>query len=349
MNKKAKGWIAGGVAAALAVSAVTAGLALWAPWDSGKWKPTEPFSVESCINITKKGEDLKVLQITDLHVDHTNQQHDVIWARLERIVKENDQDLTVITGDWTSDEENLPATEKLIEIMERCAKPWAVIFGNHDSEGKVSRPELGKLFEKAPHCLFQPGPEGLSGTGNYVINVWKDQQRSHLDQSLVLFDSHASTPPKTAKYDHLKKDQLAWYRWNVEGLQSVYEKQEKNESKTIPSMVFLHIPLNEYEDAWEHALTGSGDHLHGSVNEYICPPAKNPGAFKLFQKLGSTKAVFAGHDHSNDAAVNYEGILLCYGLQTGICESDPYAKTLKKGGNLITMKNDGTVRVKQVY
>ena len=56
-------------------------------------------------------------------MDHTNGQHDLIWKNLEYLVSKSDIDLTVITGDWTSDADNLPATETLIEVMERCSKP----------------------------------------------------------------------------------------------------------------------------------------------------------------------------------------------------------------------------------
>lgn len=158
----------------------------------------------------QKGEDLKILQISDLHVDHTNGQHDLIWKNLEYLVSKSDIDLTVITGDWTSDADNLPATETLIEVMERCSKPWAVIFGNHDSQGKLSRKDLASLFEKAEHCLFARGPEDLSGVGNYVINVYNHQDPSHLDASLILLDSHTDTN-RTLQYEPIYRDQVKWY------------------------------------------------------------------------------------------------------------------------------------------
>ena len=45
----------------------------------------------------------------------------------------------------------------------------------------------------------------------------------------------------------------------------------------------------------------------------------------------------------------YKRQLLAYAVQSGICESDPYAQKMKKGGNLITLKEDGTLTISQVF
>lgn len=42
-------------------------------------------------------------------------------------------------------------------------KPWAVVFGNHDSQGNASRDELAEFFLKSEYCIFAKGPDDLSG------------------------------------------------------------------------------------------------------------------------------------------------------------------------------------------
>lgn len=331
--------------ALLVIAGIILGVCLYKPWFNGAWNGD--FNAQECLRITKSGEDLKVLQITDLHVDHTNEQHDRIWKNLDALLQNNDFDLAVVTGDWTSDEENIPPTEKLIEVMDACGKPWAVIFGNHDSEGKATREELADLFLKAKNCLFAKGPEELSGVGNYVINVYDHEDSDHLDAALFLMDSHYAKAG-TMDYRPLYRDQIKWYERNVDGLQQAYAGQTGNGAQTLPSLLFIHVPLNEYADGWEQAKVATENHLHGSNNEDVYCPYINTGMFRAIEEKQSTKAVFAGHDHANTSAVWYHDVLLAYGVQTGVCETDPYASTMRKGANLITLKDDGTVLVDQI-
>lgn len=333
-------------AAALLLAGITAAIVLYQPWYNGTWNGD--FSAEECLSMIKKGEDLKILQISDLHADHTNEQHDLIWKNLERTVAKSDADLTIVTGDWTSDADNLPATEKLIEVMEGCKKPWAVIFGNHDAQGAQSRDDLAALFEQAEHCLFARGPADLSGVGNYVINVYHQEDPSRLVASLVLFDSHIDKK-KPLQYEPIYRDQVRWYEKTIAGLNAIYSAQKNNKAEVLPSLVFQHIPLREYETAWNEGKVDTAKHLHGSNNEDVYAPVVNTGLFDKMVEAGSTKGVFCGHDHANDSAVAYRGILLTYAVQSGVCESDPYAQKMKKGGNLITLKEDGTLTVEQVF
>lgn len=330
---------------ALVIAGTVGGIFLYKPWFNGKWDGS--FNAQECLSITKSGEDLRVLQITDLHVDYTNEQHDKIWENLSTLLRENEFDLAVVTGDWTSDEENIPPTEKLIEVMDACGKPWAVIFGNHDSEGQATREELAELFLAAENCLFAKGPDELSGVGNYVINVYDHEDPAHLDASLFLMDSHYAEAG-TMNYRPIYRDQIKWYSRNVDGLQQIYSAQSGNSAQVLPSMLFIHVPLNEYADGWEQAKVATENHLHGSNNEDVYCPYINTGLFQALEEKGSTKAVFAGHDHANTSAVLYHDILLAYGVQTGVCETDPYASTMRKGANLITLKDDGTVTVDQI-
>lgn len=61
----------------LVIAGIVLSVVLYKPWYNGKW--SGGFSAKDCLSIIKKGEDLKILQISDLHVDHTNGQHDLIW------------------------------------------------------------------------------------------------------------------------------------------------------------------------------------------------------------------------------------------------------------------------------
>ena len=52
----------------LVIAGIVLSVVLYKPWYNGKW--SGGFSAKDCLSIIKKGEDLKILQITDLHEDH---------------------------------------------------------------------------------------------------------------------------------------------------------------------------------------------------------------------------------------------------------------------------------------
>ena len=84
---------------------------------------------------------------------------------------------------------------------------------------------------------------------------------------------------------------------------------EKKNSKG--DLVFLHIPLPEYKDAW---MSGK---VNGRRNETISSPMVNTGLFTSMLLNGNIAGVFCGHDHDNDFVADYQGIKLCYGRISG--------------------------------
>ena len=64
-------------------------------------------------------------------------------------------------------------------------------------------------------------------------------------QALFLLDSNDYIPGGNLnEYDYIHEDQVAWYEKQVRRL-------SEQEGYTIPSMLFFHIPLQEYKEAYE--------------------------------------------------------------------------------------------------
>lgn len=129
----------------------------------------------------------------------------------------------------------------------------------------------------------------------------------------------------------------------------------KQEGKLISSMAFFHIPLQEYREAYELYESGSdrvkyffGENGETMIDKVCCSdyPSK---LFDTAVELGSTKAMFCGHDHYNNLSVEYQGIRLTYGMSIdylampGI-END----TAQRGGTLITLHGDSEFDIEQV-
>jgi hypothetical protein len=81
--------------------------------------------------------------------------------------------------------------------------------------------------------------------------------------------------------------------------------------RAVPVLVFLHIPLPEFETVWD------ADRCRGSKHESVNCPAHNSGLFDALRAAGRVLGIFAGHDHLNDYEGARSGIRLCYGRATG--------------------------------
>ena len=126
-------------------------------------------------------------------------------------------------------------------------------------------------------------------------------------------------------YDWLTFDQVNWYR-----RQSAAYKA-KNGGQPLPALAFFHIPLPEYNEAAsdENAI------LIGTRMEKACAPELNTGMFTAMKEAGDVMGMFVGHDHDNDYAVMWKGILLAYGRFTG---GNTEYNHLSNGARVIVMK-----------
>ena len=81
----------------------------------------------------------------------------------------------------------------------------------------------------------------------------------------------------------------------------------------------------------------------------VCCSDYPSSLFDRMVELGSTKAVFCGHDHYNNMSLEYKGIRLTYGMSIdylampGI-EDD----TEQRGAELITLHRNGSWDLRQI-
>ena len=65
--------------------------------------------------------------------------------------------------------------------------------------------------------------------------------------------------------------------------------------------------------------------------------------FETVQALGSTKAIFCGHDHYNNFSLDYKGIRLTYGKSIDYLAYDGiYKQGAQRGCTVITYSPDGS-------
>lgn len=258
----------------------------------------------------------KVLQITDVHILNNPKKDAKAFKTITEMVNTTHPDLIMVTGDITSEKENMTAFHTFGEFMESFKIPWAFVFGNH--EGLDNGHDADDVVD---------------GMGNYYRNV--TDKNSKVIMSLIMMDSNSYDSVNNG-YDHFHDNQVAWYEKTVK---QIAKQVNGDESRVVPSIAFFHIPMQEFKTAYD-----KGERIAGARLEKECSPAVDDQMFETMEKLGSTVACFAGHDHMNNYSAEYHGIRLSYGLS---CDHNIYVVPFR-GGQLINIKNDGTFTVQRL-
>ena len=266
---------------------------------------------------------------------------------IAELIEKTEPDLITLTGDnaWGT-----VAYIRLIEQVDSYGIPWAPIMGNHDGQCCISEFWAAYLLYKADNCLFEFGPENM-GYGNYIINITENGKIIH---TLFMVDTHNGAEfiledgSTISGYDHLWDNQIEWYKWAINGISEI-------EGRTVESSVFMHIPVCEYNEAWAKAYGSSetgtissalAPYAMGISGESVSSSPVNNGFFDVCKELGSTKNMFAGHDHVNNFQIYHEGIRLNYVLKTGY---GAYYTEGLTGGTVIEINSDGAAYAEHVF
>ncbi|MCM1042604.1 MAG: metallophosphoesterase [Corallococcus sp.] len=294
------------------------------------------------------GSDVKILQISDIHIVcsiFTVGTDKSAVQSVYKLVNANKPDFIVLTGDLVyplillGSINNRLAVNAIGRMFEALEIPWCVVYGNHDAENisLMHKDEQSAYYESLPHCLFTAGDETVDGQGNYVVEV-KNNDGS-LNTALFMFDSH-SYNGGLWKYDFVKDSQVEWYKRQT-------DKINADAGRQVKSVAYMHIPLYEYREAYKLTLDASSNvtPLYGTYAK--SPASEKGGEGKLFEAItekGCTKAVFCGHDHTNNASVRYNGVVLGYGMSIDYI-AFPFIKykTAQRGGSLVKITRDGSI------
>lgn len=308
------------------------------------WHSKMEYTDDYAISIEKKpNEDFKILAISDVQFNDALDFFGLVgtaYETMDSLIEKEKPDLIVVMGDTVWAKFTKVSVIQFVKYMDSKGIPWAPINGNHDGEGVVDFNWVADQFLKSKTCLLKKGPNNIGGVGNYVINI---MENGKIFKSLIMMDTHASRYYEEIndnKYDFIYDSQMDWYRWVIDGM------TKQNGGELVDSLLFTHIPLNEYADAYkEWEATGFDKNKgFGEKNEEPGAGYVNSGMFDVIKEVGSTKYVFAAHDHVNNYSVDYQGIRLTYTLKTG---DRCYAKEGLNGGTRILLGDE--VKIEHIY
>lgn len=317
--------------------------------------------------ITKTTDDFKILHLTDIHIGGSLYSYSKDLKALKACYAEIEHthpDLVVVTGDMcfplgimSLSLNNFAPVQQFAAFMRNTGIPWAFTYGNHDTEmfSTLNKTELNDVYKslsyKTSRNLLYPYTQpDIMGRNNQLIEIRNAD--GSLNTGIFMIDSNAYTGEGINVYDYIHDDQVDWYAGEV-------ERMNEEAGHTVHSMVFFHIPLQEYKTATELYLDGSdevkyffgenpGDH-GGITNNLVCCSDYPSKMFDTAVELGSTTGFFCGHDHYNNASLEYKGIRLTYGMSIDYLAMPGIAKeTKQRGAELITIHSDSTWELEQI-
>lgn len=320
-------------------------------------------------------EPMRVMQLTDVHLgigymSAFGKDRQALTAVAAMITAEK-PDLVIVTGDLSypvpfqsGTFNNKSAAEVFSQLMETLGVYWTMTFGNHDTEiySYYSREDISDFYENSgfKYCIFKEGPESIDGSCNNVIKVKNSD--GIITNALISLDSHSYTKDDIFgafnHYDNIHENQVEWYKEQILSLgaeneaTAVKNKVSYDSEKPVQSFLFFHIPLVEYSDAWDelkengYENTGDVEFIEGFKGEEECCGEGSDSLFETALSLGSTKAMFCGHDHINYYSLNYKGIVLSYGYSID-CLAYPGIKSRgsQRGCSIITCNPDSTYAI----
>ncbi|NHN35193.1 metallophosphoesterase family protein [Paenibacillus agricola] len=267
-----------------------------------------------------------IVQFTDIHWQHGSEQDLKSQEVMRNVLEAERPDLVVFTGDVvhpTPEADPADMLRQAVAAVEERGIPWALIFGNHDSEAVISREQLMNVVLAHKHSLTQRGPQTVTGVGNYLLPI--QDKAGKCGAVLYFFDSgNLSCNPQVDGYDWIRRDQISWY------LRESKQLAEVHEGGSVPSLAFFHIPIPEYNEVWQSKICSGGK------QEEVCCPKVNSGLFTAMVERADVIGTFCGHDHLNDYWGELHGIRLCYGRVTGE-NTYPHEREFPRGARIIRL------------
>lgn len=287
----------------------------------------------------KGKKDFKLLALTDIHISGRRWRDTKAIKLVQSLIDYASPDLIVITGDAVSSRNNLISLKKLGSLIESYNIPYALTYGNHDSEGKNSKRELSEYLLSLKNSIFNK--VNRYQEGNYYIDIVDNNNMAVM--RLIMMDSNDyiyNDKGKIIGYDNVDCEQIDWYRSIIEDI------TDKN-GKVMPSLLFLHIPLIEYKIGYIEAEK-TNSVIYGRKREEECHSKRPCALYDEILRLKSTKGIYAGHDHLNDYCVDYKGVRLTY---VNACDYVAYGNNSRKvphGGTLIHIGSSGEFNQQQL-
>jgi len=247
---------------------------------------------------------LRLALFTDLHYNGVAPCSAALTNRLMRKnVRRLKPDLVAVLGDTAIKPDNRARTRAFVRTMDGFGIPWTAVLGNHEGEDDQDLPrrEVIEYYGESGNFLGNVELPGVTGYGNQAIAIMNENGGAA--QLLYFLDSGGGRKG----HGHIQPDQLDW----MAHVASNYPD--------TPGVVLFHVPIQQYQDAYEAYQKGEAELLHGALHEKICPGGtreQGEALLKRAEELGAW-AIVCGHDHYNSFDISWRGMRYIYAQGSG--------------------------------
>lgn len=289
------------------------------------------YSVEEYGLSMEYKDNFKILQLTDIHFTASTNMNDQ-FTYLKKNITTSNPDLIVITGDSFFGASKVQV-DLFFDFFDSLDVKYAIVNGNHDHQGSYGSYYVETKALNAKNSMFiDYQDDNLTGNMNYYIDL-KDGEDLKYRLFLIDSNSYIHLSGLTYEYDIIHKDQMDHFK----------AIQESSKDKDFTTLAFFHIPLFEFQNAYDQYQEGKSEGV-GEHNEKVNHGYKNEGQFDAFKEMG-VKAMFCGHDHINDTTMTYEDVFLCYGVKS---TNQIYHNEKMIGYKEIGLPSDGNLKFENI-
>ncbi|KAJ4358081.1 uncharacterized protein N0V89_002660 [Didymosphaeria variabile] len=298
---------------------------------------------------------------------------DLTMGVLNKVLNyESATNLAVLNGDittceWLAEKDSYSFLDKAMSPFLSRKLPFAATFGNHDWSATCNTRWMSEHIWRTANdpknggqltftTSSVAGNPNMVGTTNYFIPLYsKGNGKKILKMILWFFDSKGgfgytgNGDNKQEVYSYVHPDVINWFKRTRAQLESDHG------GKTIPSLVFVHIPIS-ITDSYSRAGLISATRTPGiQFNEELGVQDDKKGNV-FMQALVDTPGllgVFSGHDHNTDwcmkwtktpkpVPVNWPsadqgaGLNVCFGRHTGY---GGYSEVMRGGRHIAIYEN----------
>lgn len=283
------------------------------PHDTGK----NSYPVSEYRTTMQYYEDFKILQIADLHLGiETDVGHQL--EILKDSIRKEQPDLIILTGDNFMYASKGVVKSLISTLNEECAaltaarggrlSKFTMTFGNHDNQGDYSRYYINdvmstyatadgsEIAEQKFAAFVDFEDDNLFGLTNFYIDLVDDRAKDS-DTVDVKYRVHV-IDSNTYHFNGTDYDYDVIHDEQLEHAVNIYEQATAD--KDYIGLAFFHIPLHEFQDAYEEfklaedpSLLGQGEFREDALHGY-----RNNGSYAKLREANIV-AFFCGHDHIN--------------------------------------------------
>ncbi len=245
---------------------------------------------------------------------------------IEAITSKEKPQLVLFAGDASSGISSKAELEKYVSELsaplEEKKIPWAVIFGEQDTDGGLSAEIQMSVYSSFDHCIAK-NDFVSNGTVSYFLPIYKNDEAKTpsfgiwaMGQTAMLSQSsNASSKDPLLEsyrqngtdYGYVTSSQIAWFAESNRYL-------DRQAGGMMRSVVVSHTPIEELDVI---AKNSESSGFSGSKNEAVSSSPINSGLFAAMVEAGNVLGYYCGHDHLNSYSGRYCGIELGYMASIG--------------------------------